>query len=89
MLPVSDPRPPATTIIKTLKVRRKVNIFGSMVVRRLPSRAPPTPAKNAPRQKESTLTRNVSMPMTLAAISSSRMALKMLPKLLFRSFTRQ
>ena len=75
--------------MSTLKVSRKVNIFGSMVVRRLPSSAPPTPAKNAPRQKESTLVLKVSMPMTFAAISSSRMALKMLPKLLPRSLTMQ
>ena len=54
-LPVSEPRPPATTNISTLKVSRKLNILGSMVDRWLPSSAPPTPAKKAPTQKESTL----------------------------------
>ena len=55
MLPVSEPRPPATTNMSTLNVRRKLNILGSMVERWLPSRAPPMPAKNAPMQNESTL----------------------------------
>ncbi len=54
-LPDNEPRPPATTNISTLKVSRKLNILGSMVERCDPSSAPPTPAKNAPMQNESTL----------------------------------
>ncbi len=80
--PVMDPSPPVTTIIRTLKVRTKVNIFGSMVASRLPSSAPPTPAKNAPRVKDKSFWRNTSIPMALAAASSSRMALNTLPLLL-------
>ena len=80
--PVMEPRPPVTTIISTLKVRTKVNILGSMVASRLARRAPPTPAKNDPMVKESSFWRKTSMPMALAAVSSSRIALKTFPLLL-------
>jgi len=72
--PLIEPIPPSTTTSTMLKVSRNVNIFGSMVVSRWPSSAPPTPAMKLEAVKLTTFTRKTFTPMAPAAISSSRTA---------------
>ena len=59
-----------------------MNMRGSMVVTRFPIRAPPIPPPKQPRVKARTRVLKVSTPIVRAAISSSRTALRMFPKLL-------
>ncbi len=59
---------------RTVKVRKKVNSVGEIVVIRCASNPPATPEKNALTRKASSRCRNGSTPIALAAISSSRMA---------------
>ena len=79
MVPVMLPMPPRTIISSILKVNVNLKSSGFIAPRRFPSRPPPTPAKNAPITKESTLCLKRFIPMASAAISSSRIALKALP----------
>ena len=75
-----DPSPPSTTMATKRTLALKSKSCGVICPRKIGCTTPASPAQKADAVKAMSFTRTVSMPMHLAAVSSSRSAKSALPK---------
>ena len=73
------PMPPSTTMATIMTDSIRLNDSGDTKPWNAPNMAPATPPNDAPMAKASNFMLRVLMPMALAAISSSRMAIQARP----------
>ncbi len=80
MDPGMEPRPPSTTMATKSTLALKSKRSGVICPRKIGCTTPASPAQRAEEVKAMSFTRTVSMPMHLAAVSSSRSAKSARPK---------